>query len=213
VGQNFFEAEGFGVPDDLLTNPAWNSFVFVSTLRHPLDRIESSLRADHRYHACREANSTSQRSCLHRFVASEEAILKHCDHAIYHCLSNYYVCMFSDMDYQTYTTDKDMLQKAKRNFWRFSCVFLQEAWDETVPCLPHKLGLHVQNPAKFNILGRLSALGNNTVVVPKSDERQSVLFAEDLSRLEALNQVDLEFFEWAKEIILSKASGYDDSNR
>jgi len=55
--QNFIELEGSGVPFDMssLVDPgssqntnqtAWRDFVFISTMRHPIDRIGSLLKSD-----------------------------------------------------------------------------------------------------------------------------------------------------------------------
>ena len=41
--RNFIELEGTPAPIDLLSNPEWHSTVFISSIRHPIDRIVSSL--------------------------------------------------------------------------------------------------------------------------------------------------------------------------
>ena len=42
-GRNVIEIEGSGVPVDMLES-SWDDFVFISTIRHPLDRVVSSLK-------------------------------------------------------------------------------------------------------------------------------------------------------------------------
>ena len=48
-----------------------------------------------------------------------------CNQGMYFCSSNYFVRTFSGLD-NRYTTDEDMLEKAKLNFLRLSCVVVVE---------------------------------------------------------------------------------------
>jgi len=57
-----------------------------------------------------------------------------CKIGLYFCHSNYFVRIFSGLD-TNYTTDEDMLQMAKTNYLRMSCIVITEYWNETVTCL------------------------------------------------------------------------------
>jgi len=192
-GRNMIEMEGAGVPIDLLEG--WSSFVFVSSLRHPVARAVSSLLHDGKT-KCHGASNVGE--CMSHHLALNETMMR-CERWIYNCHSNYYVRMFSGLD-TVYTTDQDMLERAKRNFRRFSCVLLQEQWDETAVCL-RKLGLFRIPKTRYNVNGGLDGVGagnssSDTIVlsfVPKVDR----------DRLWEMNRVDIEFYEWAKDQILT----------
>jgi hypothetical protein len=217
AGRNLIEVEGSGVPNDLLTTSTstnstedaesvWKDFVFVSTIRHPLDRIESALRNDNLAWSCRKPhlNDTERLKCRSDFVDSNATILSRCSGKVYDCHSNYYVRTFSGMD-TNYTTDAEMLRLAKERFLRFSCVVLQEAWDETIPCLATKLGLHLTRQAKlFNVEGQMKGAVSLAVAQNVKQVKQPrTVSAEAYTRLVELNRVDLEFYEWAKYQIMT----------
>jgi len=200
AGRNMFEAEGFGVPTDILSH-RWSDYVFISSIRHPMARIESSLRNDLQYHYCRMVPNTS--SCLSKYVGSDSAILKECDKSIYNCMSNYLVRMFSGME-RNYTNDFDMLERAKRNWHRFSCVVLQEEWSRTEHCLGERLGLYRHSKVMFNVNGNLTA-----GVLSSHVAHVELLQKEDYARLVSLNRADFEFYEWAREQILQSSNVYN----
>lgn len=205
TGRNMFEAEGFGVPYDILSN-RWSEYVFISSIRHPMTRIESSLRNDQDYRQCQQHNDTALSTCLSKYVSSKEVILQRCDNGIYLCHSNYLVRMFSGME-RHYTNDADMLERAKRNWHRFSCVVLQEQWFQTSHCLGDRLGLYKHPDGAYNING-VKVLANASTT--SNTGRTELLFKEDYQRLLSLNRVDLQFYEWAKDQILQSSNVYND---
>lgn len=199
--RNFIEFEANGAPVDMLEDH-WSDFVFVSTMRHPLERIVSSLKNDPDLR-CKSAGNVE---CMSKFITTE-AIQQRCSQGkgIYYCHSNYFVRMFSGMD-KVWTTDEDMMQRAKKNFHRFSCVILQEEWDETSVCL-RKLGLYRSPEKQFNVAGRLSSSGLNGTSATKlrKSNEFSLLRKQEQDILIEVNQLDLEFYEWSRNIIISDA--------
>lgn len=190
--RNMIEMEGAGVPVDMLSPGKWGSFVFVSSIRHPIPRALSSLLHDGKT----KCNAASNRSeCMSHHLQMNETMMR-CSRWIYNCHSNYYVRMFSGLDTQ-YTTDEDMLARAKQNFHRFSCVLLQERWDDTSVCL-RRLGMFRLSKMQYNVNGGLDVDGN-----VKSDVDLSFLSKEDQERLWEMNRVDVEFYEWASDQVLS----------
>lgn len=121
-----------------------------------------------------------------------------CSRWIYNCHSNYYVRMFSGLD-TDYTTDEDMLERANKNFFRFSCVLLQEEWDETSVCLRKKLGLSRLPKMQYNVDGGLDVDGS----VNSDTAGLNAIAEEDRERLMEMNRVDIEFYDWARKQILS----------
>jgi len=234
--RNFFEMEGTVSPPDILTNPEWSHYVFVSTIRDPISRIKSSLRNDPKFNMKGEKRSKdfvenctiphqpskadTINSCAQRHIFTDKIILNNCDgSSIYHCYSNYYVRMYAG----TVTTENpkvthSTLEQAKRNFERYSCVVLNEAWDLTAECLPKRLGLQLRQRSLFNVNGRKDIrLDRNTktetvttIVVPNVlNSTYLKTFSEiEFERLIRLNKLDIEFFEWAKQRILTQAN-YD----
>ena len=239
--RNFIEIEGAGVPINMLesvirrnnnsdnmisshqppswTFPAsssssrpsslWDKFVFVSTLRDPIDRIVSSIRN----YVCRK-DETCFRKHKANFVKLDVGAT--CPNGIYRCHSNYYVRMFSGYDIR-YTTDEDMLETAKRNFLRFSCVPLVEYWDETVFCLAN-LGLHrnIGHHVAFNVANQITKVTelkpNNTTKTSTNTKKTShqnrtkhqFLSDNEYELIASRNQVDIQFYEWAKDLILHR---------
>mmetsp|Transcript_33291 Transcript_33291/g.72025 ORF Transcript_33291/g.72025 Transcript_33291/m.72025 type:complete len:367 (+) Transcript_33291:248-1348(+) len=197
-GRNFIEMEGAGVPIDLLTNPGWDSFIFVSTIRHPIERVASALRGDPKYHRNPDC-PVGQLNCTKSYI-QERHILEACLRGIYSCLSNYFVRMFSGRDTNVPSPSRVMLEEAKANFLRFSCVVLQEQWDETVGCLSN-IGLHLNVKGRFNVDGRISA-----PLAPDNRKRNESYIegfsSEEMDTLLRLNELDMEFYEWAKGFIL-----------
>lgn len=178
--RNFIEIEGSGVPVDMLESN-WDDFVFVSTIRHPVDRIVSSLLNDQ----CKR-----DRQCFEQKMRSFASVVStECNQGVYHCNSNYFVRTFSGLD-NRYTTDEDMLEKAKMNFLRLSCVVVVEYWDETVSCLEN-IGLHLKAAKVFNIAGG----GANALEI---DHRKE-LSEEEWKLVESYNEVDIQFYEWVKK--------------
>jgi hypothetical protein len=175
--QNFIEIEGSGVPIDMLES-SWDDFVFVSTIRHPVDRIVSSLLNDQ----CRK-----KRECFEGKMRSfASTAITQCQQGVYHCNSNYFVRTFSGLD-NRYTTDEDMLEKAKMNFLRLSCVVIVEYWGETVSCLEN-IGLHLKAKEVFNVVGKKE--GSN---------HHKELSQDELKLVESFNEVDIQFYEWVKK--------------
>ena len=74
-----------------------------------------------------------------------------CKISVYFCHSNNFVGIFSGLD-TSYITDADMLQKAKTNYLRMSCIVITECWNETVTCLEN-IGFHLRNNEAFDIAG------------------------------------------------------------
>ena len=210
--QNFLEIEGSGVPVDMLDSSVWGDFVFVSTIRHPIGRLVSLLKNDvclqnsFPYLRKHGGNKTACMEHEKRHIASNS---NRCDEGIYFCHSNYLVRIFSGLDKQ-YTNDTHMLETAKRNFQRFSCVPITERFHETSHCLK-RLGLFLTNAAglgaSFNVAGNMhKSLTEDTTTrtaleSPPSASSLYNAFAADLSReeyLEALsvNKADVDFYEW-----------------
>ena len=220
--RNFWESENTVSPPDILSNKEWGHYVFVSTMRHPISRILSSLENDPPYNNknCQSKNQTTLQknqktaisTCGHNAISTDQNILYRCRAGIYFCYSNYYVRMFAGTYKEAVTPA--ILERAKRNFERYSCVVLQEHWKETVGCLRHRLGLNLQQDgATFNSGGRIQRLvdsGSSSTTVPTSTLNITLSFLGkidviELERLTRLNSYDIEFFEWAKERIFEDA--------
>lgn len=200
-----------------MTNPEWANYVFVSSIRHPIARAVSSLRHDPRFTlpqpACTHPTDAKALSnCARGQIASEDAVLGSCQHGIYYCFSNYYVRMFAGMDdqqqQQQRTVTREALATAKRNFGRYSCVVLLESWDETSHCMS-KIGLHLTDARRFNVDGTMTMMedsdGTTTAATRAELNFTASLSDTELSRLEELNDLDLEFYNWAANQILSGA--------
>mmetsp|Transcript_18953 Transcript_18953/g.24388 ORF Transcript_18953/g.24388 Transcript_18953/m.24388 type:complete len:379 (-) Transcript_18953:205-1341(-) len=179
--RNFIEIEGSGVPVDMWES-SWDDFVFVSTIRHPVDRVVSALLNDQ----CR-----GDRQCFAQKKLGFASDVGKCRKGVYHCNSNYFVRTFSGLD-NRYTTDEDMLEKAKMNFLRFSCVVVVEYWDETVRCL-ERIGLHLKDSKVFNIASNIKS--SNRTESHDSDHSKE-LSQKELELVEAFNEVDIQFYEW-----------------
>lgn len=203
TSRNFIEVEGCGVPDDILSDQ-WSDFVFISSIRHPMARIESSLRNDFRYKTCTNGTQKDPASCLVRFIGTNNAILNQCSKGIYYCMSNYFVRMFSGME-QNYTTDEDMLMRAKNNWNRFSCVVLQEEWSQTVHCIGNRLGLYRYQAVAFNVNGDPRPV-TNASMASNTGRSEDLVREDDYKRLLSLNEVDMQFYEWAKDQIVQSYS-------
>ena len=211
VGRNYFEAKYFGGPPDIWAD-YWSDFVFITTLRHPLGRIESVFRRDSAYNKCIVDDEDSVRECLRDFLDTDNMILDVCDQNPNLCISNYLIRTFSGHE-NNFTTPGETLDLAKTNFKRYSCVVLQESWDSTDSCLGEKLGLYQKYPKGHAFLKeeRKKLSKDQGVTIDDSVERlQNWLGSEMYDRLVRLNQADLEFYEWAKKQILT-ASESDDS--
>jgi len=218
AGRNFIELEGNGVPVDMVVaadagarsaqrqsrKDPWEDFVFVSTIREPLARIVSDLESTHTFrcgdvHGSGDVQKTAaSKACVENLLRDEAVILGRCRKGVYECHSNYYVRIFSGLDAE-YTTDADMLARAKRNFKRFSCVVLQERWSETARCLGTRLGLYLTTDLEFNVVGHGL---KKAVAGVRHEDAVSFLSENTQSLLRELNRVDFEFYEWAKEWIL-----------
>ena len=212
-GRNFFESEGTVSPPDLLTNMEWSNYVFVSSIRHPISRILSSLDNDprYKYEKCKlNSNPSAITSCGHEAIGSDNTMINECAKSIYHCYSNYYVRMFAGISHKKEVTSSSM-QKAKQNFERYSCVVLQESWEDTVGCLKHRLALNLQHDGFiFNLGGNILAAAEYSNHTTKEVTNLTSSFLQkitsvELDRLTQLNSYDLEFYEWAKGRILSQA--------
>lgn len=141
--------------------------------------------------------------------ATREKIIDGCENGLYRCMSNYFVRQFSG--YRTGvngTVTREMLEAAKRNYLRYSCVLIQEAWDITMPCLLHRLGMPLSFSGGFNQGGNIKAREdtNNTEVLHQNETFTETFSQAELSRLYDLNSLDIEFYEWAKEHTLSEAT-------
>eukprot|EP00550_Attheya_septentrionalis_P007161 CAMPEP_0198285632 /NCGR_PEP_ID=MMETSP1449-20131203/4874_1 /TAXON_ID=420275 /ORGANISM="Attheya septentrionalis, Strain CCMP2084" /LENGTH=364 /DNA_ID=CAMNT_0043983113 /DNA_START=156 /DNA_END=1247 /DNA_ORIENTATION=- len=180
-GRNFIEIEGSGIPDDMLES-SWDDFVFVSTIRHPVDRIVSALLND---------QCEGNRQCFEQKKRSFASDVSKCQLSVYNCNSNYFVRTFSGLD-NRYTTDEDMLEKAKMNFLRFSCVVVVEYWNETVRCL-ETIGLHLKDIKLFNVAGDLQSI-NHTL--SRETDYGKELSQEELALMKAFNEVDIQFYDW-----------------
>lgn len=199
--QNFIEIEGSGVPDDMLDSSLWGDFVFVSTVRHPIGRLVSLLKNDYctNMFQPRGANMTACFEYEKEHIASNS---KRCDEGIYLCHSNYLVRIFSGLDTQ-YTNDTHMLETAKRNFQRFSCVPIVEHFQETSHCLK-RLGLFLTNPGPeeaFNKDGHIEEKSRITSESSLSASSSYNAYAGDLSYEQYLNallvnKADMEFYKW-----------------
>ena len=118
--------------------------------------------------------------------------------------------MFSGLDeYKgAYPATRESLELAKQNFLRFSCVMLLEQDTEISfanlahKCLATRLGLHLKSEEHFNVHGKLNLAASNEI---GSNNRNDIDFeeltSEERTLLLDMNQLDLEFFEWAKDII------------
>ena len=101
--------------------------------------------------------------------------------------------MFSGLD-TAYTNNTHMLEVAKNNFKRFSCVPIMERFNTTSHCL-QRLGLFIGDGNKsFNVAG----------VLNKGEKPINDKYLSDLSRNEyldalAVNRVDIEFYEWVSK--------------
>ena len=205
VGRNFFEVEGNGVPDGLVSTSVWKSWVFISTLRHPIDRIISALQHDP-FFLCEDSME-----CVANNI-DKQRIFASCRQGTYHCHSNYYLRTFAGTD-SNYTTDQDMMARAKQNFVRFSCVVLVDAYQITLPCL-ERLGLYLRDEiGAFNVDGKLNANIQGTSSPNFSNETKSInstktdvlynnLPEDKIDLLFELNLPDLDFYEWARRHVL-----------
>lgn len=207
--RNVIEVEGSGVPADILSD-SWNDWVFITSIRHPMDRIDSFLRNVQGYKHCsllNRGNTTKRAECYSRLLMSRQHLLDKCHDSIFKCLSNYLVRMFSGRELE-WTSDEQMLRLAKINFYRFSCVILQEEWAQTQTCLGDRLGLYIYPDQAYNVNGAIHVSTNVSTALDatmngnSSDDKQ-LLTNQDYDMLLSLNQVDLEFYEWAKQQILS----------
>ena len=210
--RNFYEVEGTVSPPTILTDPEWANFVFVSTLRHPIARIISSLHNDPPFTSiskgCYKPEASKQlNNCSKAILASTEDMETKCRQGIYYCYSNYYIRMFAGHRNGAYhPVTRETLDIAKQNFRRYSCVILQELWAETSQCLSHKLGLHLTSNEGYNVQGGMHQKMHEQAVADRSGSMHT--FSESLTnteygRLLELNALDLEFYNWAKELILS----------
>jgi hypothetical protein len=111
--RNFIEIEGSGVPVDMLES-SWDDFVFVSTIRHPVDRVVSALLNDQ----CK-----GDRQCFAQKKRSFASDVGRCRKGVYHCNSNYFVRTFSGLD-NRYTTDGKSQAELFALFLRRGCGIL-----------------------------------------------------------------------------------------
>lgn len=213
--RNFIELEGTVTPPDLLTNPEYANFVFITTIRHPIARTISSLHNDPLFNKklpnCTQPDEANQvNGCAHNFISDGEAIMKRCHWGVYFCYSNYFVRVLAGHpNGKDNEVTRHTLELAKRNFLRYSCVILQEQWKDTSSCLATKLGLHLSHDAEFNVeghLGKQTKMGESVAI--RKDQHSDSTFLETLTKQEyeqllELNALDLEFYEWAKEQILA----------
>lgn len=210
--RNFYEVEGTVSPPTILTDSEWANFVFVSTLRHPIARIISSLHNDPPFTSiskgCYKPEAAHDlNNCSKAILASTEDMETKCRQGIYYCYSNYFIRMFAGHRNGAYhPVTRETLELAKQNFRRYSCVILQEHWAETSHCLSHKLGLHLTSNEGYNVQGVLKQKMHKQAVDDRSGSMHT--FSESLTnreygRLLELNALDLEFYNWAKEQILS----------
>lgn len=240
--QNFIELEGSGIPEDILVENevslprTWYDYVFISSIRHPIDRIVSSLYNDPKQ-CGNKRSKRSKKSCINTIIQNKDLLLEKCSNSIYYCYSNYYTRMFSGHDTefydQTEETNSDDAQSssldiAKLNFYRFSCIILVEYWDETITCLQEKLGLHLLTSQHYNVKGQISVgreqqskqsqysqfitpvisslkggEGKNDGGGHGATNHLHLLSNSSRQILEDMNQIDLEFYEWAKQEILN----------
>ena len=210
--RNFFEVEGTVSPPTILTDPEWANFVFISTLRHPIARIISSLHNDNPYinqeKGCYKPESHKElNNCSKAVLSTNANIENRCHQGIYYCYSNYYVRMFAGHpNGNEYPVTRETLETAQRNFRRYSCVVLQEHWTATSQCLSHKLGLHLTSTDGYNVQGAMKQKMHEQAVANRSgslDTFSESLTNSEYGRLLELNALDLEFYNWAKEQILS----------
>lgn len=219
TNRNFIEFEGTVSPPDLLTNPEYANFVFISTLRHPIARTISSLHNDHLFNAggknknCFKPDQANELNpCAHNFISNATDIMRRCHYGVYFCYSNYFVRTFAGHpNGRLNPVTRHTLELAKQNFLRYSCVILQEQWKDTSSCMSSKLGLHLSSDSEFNVEGHLRSeakAGESSAV--RTDQHSDATFLKSLTpeeykQLVELNALDLEFYEWAKEQILDGA--------
>jgi len=214
--QNFFEVEGTVSPPTILSDPEWANFVFVSTMRHPIARIISSLHNDPPYQkpqlGCYKSDNPKKlNQCARAVLFMNDQIMNRCGHGIYFCYSNYYVRMFAGHPNGVeYPVTRKTLERAKEHFRRYSCVVLLEHWTETSHCLATKLGLHLTSQEGYNVQGSIKekvqhkgALLSNQTKKASLDTFSESLTNDEYGRLLELNTLDLEFYNWAKDLILS----------
>lgn len=206
--RNFIEIEGSVSPPNLLTSPEWSNFVFVSSLRHPIARIISLLHNTPPWTSvqCVKPNETKELNfCAHNSIDSTDKIFHSCQQGIFRCLSNYYVRMFAGHSTSEGPVTERTVEIAKNNFRRYSCVILQEQWGETQRCLSTKLGLHLSSNTGFNVNGEkpVERKVHMQDLVHSPEDFSETLLPEELKRLTVANKFDLEFYEWAKEVILA----------
>ena len=199
--RNFIEFEGTVSPPDILTDPNWADFVFVSTLRHPLARIISALKNDKAVYTWSKLD-----------ISTEEKILHRCEWGVFHCHSNYYIRMFAGHPGggpgKGKIATRETLDAAKANFLRYSCVILQEDWKATEECLASRLGFRLQRGgAAFNVNGHIAQNNDAGLSGRNVNYSKSTFLARldesQYERLLKLNELDIEFYEWAKELIQS----------
>ena len=117
-------------PPDTSSNLGWANTVFISTIRHPVSRIISAIRNEHKCSSIKNCTRFRHRGGMQ----SRESMMKECSLSTYFCKSNYFVRLFSgQLDYNLSVTE-DTVEAAKDNFRRYSCVLIQEAWEATLTC-------------------------------------------------------------------------------
>ena len=165
----------------------WNRWVFVTSLRSPLDRAVSLLHAESRY--CRDRVG----NCSYETLFRDDSVRKNCANDSSYCYSNHMTRVFSGRHGTDELTRTD-LERAKLMLHRVSCILvLGESLNRTVSCLKHTLGL-----SDLDLDHSTLEDENNT------ENLLSTLPARDLKRLMELNQYDLELWEYALMLLNSR---------
>ena len=161
----------------------WNRWVFVTSLRSPLDRAVSLLHSESRY--CRDRVG----NCSYETLFRDDSVRKNCANDSY-CYSNHMTRVFSGRHGSDELTRTD-LERAKLMLHRVSCILvLGESLNRTASCLKHTLGLSDLDLDHFATLDDENLL--------------SALPARNLKRLMELNQYDLELWEYALTLLNSR---------
>ena len=112
----------------------WNRWVFVTSLRSPLDRAVSLLHSESRY--CRDRVG----NCSYETLFRDDSVRKNCANDSF-CYSNHMTRVFSGRHGTDELTRTD-LERAKLMLHRVSCILvLDESLNQTASCLKHTLGL------------------------------------------------------------------------
>ncbi len=165
----------------------WSRWVFVTSLRGPLDRAMSLFHSEPRY--CRDEFQVGK-PCSYSDLFRDDVVRKNCAEASY-CYSNHFTRVFSGR-HGTDELSREDLEIAKIMLHRFSCILILESLNRTSSCLDHTLGL---SSLELNHREYTDNMFNNV---------KETLSPPNLKRLMELNEFDLELWEYALSLLHSR---------